>query len=198
LILVCAACEASDNKVRQPTIPTVVLTQAEVEFPESFADITGIRELKDGRLIVAYINEETVELVDLATGQATRIGRTGSGPGEYKLPSAVHALGGDSTGVLDGAKGRWLVLLPDATTGGFISPAPPKGECSDDGLGGEMDVRATDVGGRLYAAGPPYARNSGASRQADSVSIRRWVPGAATCEVVGWLRLPPGFVKFEQ
>ena len=73
------------------------LTKPDAEFPEPFTQVTGLRELKDGRLVVIDSRDKIVELVDFKAGNATKVGREGSGPGEYAFPMRLVPLGGDSS-----------------------------------------------------------------------------------------------------
>ncbi|HSL82924.1 MAG TPA: 6-bladed beta-propeller, partial [Thermoanaerobaculia bacterium] len=70
-------------------------------FPEDFGAIQTVRELPDGRVLVADPLSKAVYLVDLAGGRRTVIGREGQGPGEYRQPDAVWPLPGDSTLLVD-------------------------------------------------------------------------------------------------
>ena len=72
----------------------------EAEFSEPFSQIVGVRELKDGRVVVADLKDKVVQLVDLKSGVASKIGREGSGPGEYALPVGLFALPADTTLIL--------------------------------------------------------------------------------------------------
>jgi hypothetical protein len=84
-----------------------------VEFPEPFTTITDLRVLRDGRLIVTDAREGTVQLLDLASGRATPIGRQGAGPREWGRPGPLLPLPGDTTLMLDVINRRVLVLAPD-------------------------------------------------------------------------------------
>jgi hypothetical protein len=66
--------------------PLRTLAKPDAEYAEPFTQINGVRELKDGRVIVSDVREKTVQLVDLKAGSAQKIGREGSGPGEYAMP----------------------------------------------------------------------------------------------------------------
>jgi hypothetical protein len=92
----------------------MVLVPAETS-PDGRTWISGVRELDDGRVIVVDRNEFTVFLYSQALREQVVVGREGEGPGEYKAPSGLIALPGDSTVVVDRGQGRLLVLGPDAT-----------------------------------------------------------------------------------
>jgi hypothetical protein len=89
------------------SIPTRTLASPETEFATPFTQIAGVRELRDGRVILIDERDRVVQLLDLASGTATTIGRQGSGPGEYRLPIAIFALSGDSTGPIYASGVPW-------------------------------------------------------------------------------------------
>lgn len=93
---------------------------ADAVFPAVFSGVHGIRELSDGRLLVADNREKTLRIVDWATRRAVPVGRVGDGPGEYRGLSQLVALGGDSTILIDGGARRWQILERDR----FVSTVP--------------------------------------------------------------------------
>ena len=82
------------------------------EFPTPFTRIGGIRELRDGRVILVDRQEQALMLLDWRSREARSIGRRGAGPQEYELPDALVAVPGDSTWLWDAMNFRWLVLDP--------------------------------------------------------------------------------------
>ena len=68
---------------------TASLSKPDAETTESFTQVTAIRELPSGKLLVADSRDKVVHLVDLAAGAMTKVGREGNGPGEYALPMAL-------------------------------------------------------------------------------------------------------------
>ncbi|MDP1861873.1 MAG: hypothetical protein Q8K82_24655, partial [Gemmatimonadaceae bacterium] len=109
------------------------LTKPDAELAEPFTNVGGVRELKDGRLVVIDARDKIVQLVDFKAGTGTKVGREGSGPGEYALPMRLVPLPGDSSGVYDMLNSRLLVVLPNGKPGNFIvtesagSPGGPVG-----------------------------------------------------------------------
>ena len=53
--------------------PLKTLTKPDVEYAEPFTQINGVRELRDGRVIVADVREKTVQIVDLKAGTAQKV-----------------------------------------------------------------------------------------------------------------------------
>ena len=100
-------------------VPLRRLPKADVEYREPFTAISGLRELGDGRVIVADMRDKTLQLIDLARGTSTPVGRQGAGPGEWGNATVLYALPGDTTMMIDVANGRLFLVGPDGT------PAPP-------------------------------------------------------------------------
>jgi hypothetical protein len=163
--------------------PTRTLTKPEATYAEGFTHLTALRELKDGRILTLDVSERSVQVIDLATGRAERVGRTGRGPGEYTYPVAFVTLGGDSIGVVDEPNGRILVIHQNGKTGGVIGITFSLiGEALETNLGG------ADARGSSYIAGRSYVTREGQLAKADSVPIRRWVPGQTRMDTVAWFR----------
>jgi hypothetical protein len=90
--------------------PKLSLKPADAKLDEEFTRITGIRELADGRVLVADGKEVRLVVADLRAGTVEKIGRTGSGPGEYNRLNRIFALTRDSTLVGDAGNRRWLLM----------------------------------------------------------------------------------------
>ncbi|MGQ0537314.1 MAG: hypothetical protein ACT4R6_00070 [Gemmatimonadaceae bacterium] len=182
------------------TAPSRTLVKPDVQFSEPFTQIAAVRELRDGRLIVADARDKIVQLVDFRSGTATKIGREGQGPGEYSLPMALAALPGDTTAVFDPLNQRYLLIGPDAKPGSFFSAraaddndAPARGP----GVGvGAMRVsmtppRGTDRSGNLYVSGAPFRIGPDGPITLDSVPVQRFNRTKAAYETVAHVRVPP-------
>ncbi len=165
-------------------VQTHVLTKPEAEHPESFTSINAVRELRDGRVIVVGLQDRSVQLVDLRTGRAEQLGRTGKGPGEYSLPVGLVSLGGGSLGILDEAARRIVVVLPDGKLGRTFRPQPPPGA----GQGSWENMGHADERGRMYAEGSVERMVRGAAVGHDSVPIVRWMPGQPGTDTMTWVR----------
>ena len=57
-------------------------------FPEDFGAIQTVRELPDGRVLVADPLSKALYVVDLAAGTRDVIGGEGEGPEEYRQPDS--------------------------------------------------------------------------------------------------------------
>lgn len=179
------------------TIPTRALpAKPDAEFEEPFTQIGAVRELKDGRVIVMDSRDKVLQVVDLKAGTTEKIGREGSGPGEYALPMQLLALPGDSSLVYDMLNRRLLTILPNAKPGAFVQM--PSASASGGGreggmvMMGAMNPTASDARGRLYAASSPIRMGPDGPVAADSVAIERWDRASGKRDTVAFLPVPKG------
>ena len=86
------------------------LDAAIARLNDEFTLISSIRELTDGRTLVADYRERRLLVVDWQQATSTPIGRVGDGPGEYRNVFQLHELSDDSTLLTDGSSRRWFVL----------------------------------------------------------------------------------------
>lgn len=100
-----------------PAMAQVALTHPTASLPEDFGVIQTVRELPDGRVLVADPLGKSLYLVDLDAGTRTVVGSEGQGPEEYGQPDAVWPLPGDSTLLVDLGNGRLVALGPDLSFG---------------------------------------------------------------------------------
>jgi len=156
------------------------------EYTEPFTRVGGLRELADGRIIVADPREKIVQLVDLRAGTGKKISREGAGPGEYALPGALLPMPNDQTLLVDLQNRRFLMIKPDGTPGETISP-PSLNTGGPGPIGGLVNARGSDRQGRLYFQDLGF-RPGGESP--DSIPILRWTPGATRVDTAAWMKGP--------
>jgi hypothetical protein len=155
-------------------VPTRTLARPQVEFAEPFSEVGSIRELRDGRVVVVDARELTVKLVDFRTGLASTIGRSGEGPGEYRWPSRLFALPGDSSLLHDGAGGRLMIIGADGKPGGFFDPNRAGESDSLLARARRFYVRSADARGNLYGELQPIRVGAGGVLElADHSAIER-------------------------
>jgi len=75
----------------------LALSKPDAACAEPFTQIASTRELRDGRVLVLDRRDRLVLLVDLRKGTAQRVGREGTGPGEYTQPGRLFVLPADTT-----------------------------------------------------------------------------------------------------
>lgn len=163
------------------------LGPATTVFAEPFSNITGIRELSDGRLIVADQLERHVSFVDFAAGSVRQIGREGRGPGEYTTPSGLISLPNDETLLMDFGNMR----LTRIDAGGELADSWPMRH--EDGT--FIRPAGSDAQGRLYfsSAGVITMRrgaDGGQPGPPDSAAVQRWDPATGRIDTVGMVKTP--------
>ena len=176
--------------------PLKTLAKPDVEYEEPFTQINGVRELRDGRVIVSDVREKTVQIVDLKAGSAQKIGREGSGPGEYALPMRLLALPGDTSVVYDPLNRRFLVIGPDGKPGAFVS-------FESENTGGRgrvtLGARYTDARGRLYSTGPNFSIGpNGEPSTSDSAPILRLDRQTRKTDTLAWVFTPTTTIRTSQ
>lgn len=193
------------------------LPAPDVEYEEPFSQlgVGTIRELRDGRLIVADPRDKIVSLVDMRRGSATKIGREGSGPQEFGLPMRLFPAPGDTTILFDPLNSRYLVIGPtgvpvntfrteaDPEAPAGARPGAPAGaqgapRAGGPGpgmvmLGGGFTARAADAQGRLYgeSAGISFDAD-GRPQQSDSAALVRFERGTRRLDTLAYLKLARG------
>jgi hypothetical protein len=121
--LIGAALATAPLSIAAQTAPALKLKPADAKLDEEFTQITSVRELSDGRVLVTDGRENRVVVADFKAGTVMQIGRNGQGPGEYQSTGMLRAIGGDSSLMVEARVGRWhlfdgpklaLTLPPDA------------------------------------------------------------------------------------
>jgi hypothetical protein len=177
-----AACASSDPRRGALTL--------ESKLPRSFAQLSNVVELRDGRIVFADTRDRLFLRGDLKTGKLDTLGKradtlaAGAAPSLYKLPGWVARLAGDTVALVDFAAVRttlWTetgepvraLLLPPA---GGVTPVLAYDQS---GYGYKADYQAV-VGG-----GEP-----GRSLRPDSVAVLRIELGTGRVDTVGQLTAP--------
>lgn len=166
--------------------PEVKLTKPAARLGHQFSIIGGVRELADGRVLVADGIDNVVLRVDLASQKLDTIGRSGQGPGEYKAPDALFPLPGQGTLVVDLGNAR-LSIFDGA--GKYRESIPIAQGQPGQGAFSLIFPRAVDAAGRIY-----YQPLGGGPR-ADSAVVIRWDRAAGRFDSVARVKLPPMITK---
>lgn len=174
-------------EARAQSVPIISLGQPTATFAEPFDQVTSVRELSDGRVLVADLLARAVSLADLDLGTASAVGREGQGPKEFSFPMALVALPGDSTLLVDPAQRRFLMIGPD---GAPITTIPFPSEFS-----GPVRVRGADRQGRIYAEGSAFSFGSGnvnlgEQTLPDSVPLLLWDRAIGRVDRLGKIKVP--------
>lgn len=168
--------------VAAQSVPRVALGRAEAELSDPFDNVTAVRELSDGRVIVADRFAKTVTLADFRAGTATAIGREGQGPGEYAFPAGLVALPGDTTLLVDPGQRRFLIIGPGAKPTGLLS--------FPGNMTGLLRVRGSDRQGRIYLQGNELSGLQPGATLPDSVPVLRWDRARNRIDTLGRVKIP--------
>jgi hypothetical protein len=169
----------------------------EVELAEPFSQVVGLRELGDGRLLVADGRDRTLQLIDPATGQSSAIGHEGAGPNEWMSLTRLLALPGDTTVMPDPRNGRLLVIGPTGKAVRTFNPAADDAGATEaqravNLRSGAVGARASDARGRLYYQGSVISfGGSGNVTLPDSVPLIRYDPAGGGTDTVAYIPIPP-------
>lgn len=123
---------------------------------EDFGSIQTVRELPDGRVLVADPLGKALYLVDFASGTRTTVGSEGQGPQEYRQPDAVWPFPADSSLLVDLGNARLVVLGPELRFGrtlpltqGDFQPGQPLVLRIPQGVDGQGALYFRSMGGGL-------------------------------------------------
>lgn len=161
------------------------LGEPDAVFPEAYALVQRVRELPDGRVMLADPLGQVLAIIDLDAGRADTLGRVGQGPDEYRQPDAVFRMPGDSTLLVDLGNARLTVLGPD---GSFDETIPmTRGQLGPRGGLTIIMPAGVDSLGRIYIR--PLGGSSGRAVP-DSAAILRWDRGSEAMDTVARTGLP--------
>ena len=159
----------------------------DAEFPEGFGMLSAVRELPDGRVMIADPLGQMLAILDMDSGDMELLGREGPGPEEYRQPDAVHALPGDSTLLVDLGNGRLTVMDSQGTFGKTMPIAVSQPGRRGPGSFQMMLPRTVDAQGRIYFT------LGGGFGGADSTSIGRYDRATGTIDTIA--RVKPQEVR---
>lgn len=198
------------------------LPAPDATFEEPFSSVSGLRELSNGRLLIADARDKVFALVDLAAQTSTPIGREGGGPGEYGLPMRLFAAPNDTSYLYDPLNQRYLLVtaegkavdqfrveLDGSPTPGDAPQRRPVGEAPRGqarpaaGPGGPGGARfgfsmpsGGDAQGRLYFESPAVTPNEqGIPVPGDSAALTRWDRRTKAIDTLAWVRLAKANVQ---
>lgn len=147
---------------RAPAIP---LKPANATLSEEFSRIIGVRELRDGRVLIADGKEVRLVVASFDARSVTPVGRQGRGPGEFQSLGRLVSLAGDSSLIVDWGNQRWLILS-GARVAVTVPPESPALTATR--------VSVTSADGSGYVLAEVYAR---------PLPGRRWNPADSMCLV---------------
>jgi hypothetical protein len=157
-----------------------------------FSGIIGVRELRDGRLLVSDEKEGQLVVADLRSGLVFPIGSTGRGPGESEAPGVVFPLGQDSTLMVHALSRRGLVL--SGTT--IARTLPPDAVEVADGFA----LAGADAEGRVLVVRREPVRKAAVTilGQGDSSYLVLVHRGSGQADTIGRARVAETRLETEQ
>jgi hypothetical protein len=199
VLLFAAAADAWGQSVGPRTIE---LAPPTATLPAEFTLVSSVRELSDGRLLIADASERTLFVATWPKGSVAQIGRNGSGPGEYLQPSALFALRGDSTLLPDSRNSRWLLLsgAAIATTVGPDSPVIKGGArlpLGADEHGNVLVSRPMGEGAAAAATGLGVREPAQATPRLDSVRLVRIARATGRADTLAMLKARAATIKVQ-
>jgi hypothetical protein len=185
-ILVSALLAAAPLALLAQSVPVKTLAKPDAEFSEPFTLVNSVRELSNGQLVVADSRDKTLQLISF-DGGAKKIGREGSGPGEYGMPSRALPGAGDTTFVYDPLNSRFLVVDPN---GKPVTTFALGGE-TDGGARLIQAPQAVDSRGRFYFRGSPFVAAAtfgpNGPERADSIALYRYDRATKKYDTLAWI-----------
>ncbi len=179
----------SSLSVAAAQVPQVALATPDATLSEAFSRIVAIRELLDGRVLIADKREARIVVGDFVRDEVRQLGRVGFGPGEYPTIAPLIPLAGDSTLMVDITSRRWLLMRgPEILS--LVSSSHPAFAAT----GG--NVRGADTAGRfLSIVGQPLNAVPQSSAALDSVSLVIFSLRTKSTDTVGTMLALPAKIQ---
>lgn len=167
-----AATSALQSLQAQQAPPLRDLPKPNAEIDDPFSLVAGVREARGGAVIIADGMDGELSVVRFAAGERSVLGRQGAGPGEYRTPSAVFRVRGDTIWVMDPVLQRITPFLPDLKAG-----VPFNLQMFDtQSRTALMAPFQVDARGRMYSSVLPIGEGGPNMRIPDSVEVARFDP----------------------
>lgn len=182
---------AAAHRRFQQGVPTRTLDAANGRVNDEFTNLTGIRELADGRVLLVDGRENRIVVADLVSGASRPAMQRGSGPGEYSSLTGLYPLAHDSTLVPDAVARRWTILAGDriGATLGASRPAIVAAAALADGI--FFGVDTTEAALVAVTVPPPSRTGTFNIGERDSVAFATIARQTGRVDTAGWLRADP-------
>lgn len=162
------------------------------ELSHAFTEISAIRELPDGRVVVLDRREARLFLADLRAGTVRQISRTGAGPREYTTPTFLLALPEGRSAVRDESLERLLLLGSDGAPVGTLDIVAAGRTPNVHASAARFVPAATDASGRYYHMTRPLRfLPNGTTARVDSAAIERLDITANRRDTAGFFPVEP-------
>lgn len=151
-------------------------------FPEAFGMVGPLRELSDGRVMVADPLGQVLAVIDFEADRADTLGRLGQGPQEYGQPDAVYPMAGDTSLLVDLGNARLATIDPDGEILHSISMGQ---ETASGGLIVALP-NGVDEEGHLYFRSEAQPMGD----YPDSAALLRFDPSTRVLDTLSLLKVP--------
>lgn len=161
------------------------LTPTAIPLSAAVATISGVRELRDGRLLLSDAKKAAVFVVD-TKGTMTQVGSAGGDETQYAQPGGFYGAPGDSAFLLDRALAKVLVIAPNGTIGGSrsIKRRGVSGSSDED-----VDRQRVDARGLAYfTLRPPFGFTRPGGTVIDTTALVRFDAARQHADTVALLR----------
>ncbi len=112
VFLAAAATALMSSSVAAQAIAERPLPAPTRTFTYEFTNVVAVQPLPGGSLLAADMNDMNLVYLDGRTGAGRVVGRTGSGPLEYRTVGQLLLLPGDTVAMYDAAQARMLLVSP--------------------------------------------------------------------------------------
>ncbi|MCG8468578.1 MAG: hypothetical protein MJB57_10290 [Gemmatimonadetes bacterium] len=181
LIVTAVGFAATATPASSQAVPRVTLGEPSHSYTDGLGSLRGVRELSDGRILIADGLGEALIVWTPDTGADT-LTNIGEGPGEYQMPDGLFPLPDDGTLLVDLGNARLVEIGADLSFGETTPIAQGQ-------LGPGMTLvlpRGTDSNGRVYYEHRPGQMGA----VPDSAIIRRFDPTTESEEDLAKRKLP--------
>ena len=165
---------------------TLRLSSSTGRLDAEFSQITSIRELADGRILITDGREQRVLIGDFTSRSTSAVGRNGSGPEEYQGTTLLFPLAGDSSVMLDPSR-KWILFHGSRIVGTVPADAPAAREVRGFIQG------ADSLGHIVVYRSPPNSRPQ--TEAQDSVRVLMIDRTAGRADDVAALRAVPSVTR---
>jgi sugar lactone lactonase YvrE len=184
----CAAALSLAGSLAAQESPARRLLPTAIPLSRTLATISGVHELRDGRLVISDGKGAGLYLLDPAARSMTPLGAVGGDSLQYAQPGGLYASAGDSAWLLDRGLAKVLLVSP---TGAILRSRSIK----ENGItySSDADVDRQRIDGRGLAYFTTHGRMTMARRGSavvDSVLLVRFDAARQHYDTVARLREP--------
>lgn len=169
---------------------TLRLAPPGAQLSQEFTRIAGLRELPDGRVLISDGGDRSLWVADWRSNRTRRVGREGSGPGEYMSAGALLPAGGDTTLFVDATGSRYLLIVGDSIVETLAPGSPALRAGARNPLGADRAGRVLFTRGIGMGSG-----RSSEMPRLDSLMLVRVSRATGALDTIAMLRARPSRIR---